>query len=150
MPARARGLATRAQMGRAAAAAFAVALAGGGVMGWLSLVNFLTALALGFVVGSAAFIASQRHRDATIQGLAGAAALVGIVFAAVFGALFVWGGADAEGIGAKRHFEDFARAHSLDARFKVIEGSNHNFYSREWEGRLISLSAGFLVERPSA
>ena len=93
MPPRARGLATRAQMGRAAAAAFAVALAGGGVMGWLSLVNFLTALALGFVVGSAAFIASQRHRDAAIQGLAGGAALVGIVFAAVLGTLFVWGSA---------------------------------------------------------
>lgn len=92
MPPRARGLATRAQMGRAAAAAFAVALAGGGLMGWLSLVNFLTALALGFVVGSAAFVASQRHRDATIQSIAGAAALVGVVFAAVLGALFVWGG----------------------------------------------------------
>lgn len=93
MPARARGLATRAQMGRAAAAALAVALAGGGAMGWLSLVNFLTALVLGFVVGSAAFIASQRHRDVAIQAIAGAASLLGVVFAAALGALFVWGGA---------------------------------------------------------
>jgi pimeloyl-ACP methyl ester carboxylesterase len=47
--------------------------------------------------------------------------------------LFVFGGADAEGMGAKAHFEEFARANSLDASFHVVEGSNHNFYSLVWE-----------------
>jgi len=57
--------------------------------------------------------------------------------------LFVWGGADAEGMGAKAHFEEFARAHDLDARFEVIEGANHNYYSLEWEREAIKLAAGF-------
>jgi len=57
--------------------------------------------------------------------------------------LFVWGGADAEGMGAKAHFEEFAREHDLDARFEVIEGANHNYYSLEWEREAIELASGF-------
>jgi pimeloyl-ACP methyl ester carboxylesterase len=62
------------------------------------------------------------------------------------GLLFVWGGADAEGMGAKSHFEDFAREHALDAEFKVVEGSNHNFYSLEWEREVFDLVTGYLTE----
>jgi len=53
------------------------------LLGWLGRPNLLAALALGFAVGSAAFVGSRRHRDATIQGIAGATALVGILVAAV-------------------------------------------------------------------
>ncbi len=59
--------------------------------------------------------------------------------------LFVWGGADAEGMGAKPHFEDFARANSLDAEFEVVEGSNHNFYSLGWEREVFDVVKGFLA-----
>jgi predicted permease len=61
-----------------------VAGAGLGLLGW---VNLLTALIMGFCIGSAAFVASARHRDATIQGIAGGAALLGIVLAAVLTSL---------------------------------------------------------------
>ena len=47
--------------------------------------------------------------------------------------LFMFGGADREGMGARAHFGEFAEANRLDARFVVIEGSNHNFYSLRWE-----------------
>ena len=70
-------------MVRAAAVALAVAAAGGMLLGWLRWVNLLGALALGFVIGSAAFLASRRHRDPAIQGIAGVAALGAILLAAV-------------------------------------------------------------------
>ena len=60
--------------------------------------------------------------------------------------LFVWGGADAEGAGARAHFEEFARASGLEAEFRTVEGSNHNFYSLEWERQVFDLVRGF-VER---
>jgi len=59
--------------------------------------------------------------------------------------LFVWGGADAEGAGARRHFEGFAGEAGLDARFHVVEGSNHNFYSLAWEREAVDTVAGFLL-----
>ena len=45
-------------MARAGMAAVLVGAAGGAGLGWLGWVNFLTALILGFCVGSAAFRAS--------------------------------------------------------------------------------------------
>jgi len=87
LPARARGLATTDQIVRASAAAFAVGAAGGAVLGWLNWVNPLTALVLGFAVGSAAFLAGRRHRDVAIQGIAGMIALGGLLLAAVLSAL---------------------------------------------------------------
>jgi pimeloyl-ACP methyl ester carboxylesterase len=59
--------------------------------------------------------------------------------------LFVWGGADPEGMGAKAHFEEFAQANDLDARFEVVEGANHNYYSLEWEREAIELAAAFVA-----
>jgi hypothetical protein len=59
--------------------------------------------------------------------------------------LFVWGGSDDEGVGARRHFEGFSRARSLDARFEVIAGSNHNFYSLAWERHLFDLVTQFVT-----
>ena len=59
--------------------------------------------------------------------------------------LFVWGGADAEGMGAKPHFEEFARANALHAEFRVVEGSNHNFYSLGWEGEVFEMVRTFLA-----
>jgi hypothetical protein len=63
--------------------ALVVAAAGAVLLGWLGWLNLLTALALGFVIGSAAFIASGRHRDPTIQAIAGIAALGAVLLAAV-------------------------------------------------------------------
>jgi hypothetical protein len=80
---RARGRATRAQVARGAAAASAVAAAGGILLGWLGWVNLVSALVLGFVIGSAALLASRRHRDPAIQAIAGVAALGAILLAAV-------------------------------------------------------------------
>jgi len=59
--------------------------------------------------------------------------------------LFVWGGADAEGRGARAHFAEFASLSGLDARFETIEGSNHNFYSRAWERDVIARVRGFVA-----
>jgi len=64
-------------------AALAAALPGGLLLGLIGWVSALPAAALGLVVGSAAFVASRRHRDAGIQGVAGAAALLGFLLAAV-------------------------------------------------------------------
>ena len=80
---RERGLADTKQIQRAASAAAAVAIAGGGVLGAIGWVTWLTGLALGFAVGAAAFKASGRHRDVTIQAMAGLLALVGILLGAV-------------------------------------------------------------------
>ena len=99
LPARARGLATSDQIIRASAAAFAVGAAGGAVLGWLSWVNPVTGLVLGFAVGSAAFFAGGRHRDVAIQGIAGVIALGAFLLAVVLSAL---GGAHGEVGGAAR------------------------------------------------
>jgi len=84
---RERGAASREQTGRGIGAAFGAAVVGGAVLGWLGFVNVVTALVLGFAVGSAAFVASRRHRDVTIQGAAGAMALFGLLVAVVMGSL---------------------------------------------------------------
>jgi pimeloyl-ACP methyl ester carboxylesterase len=64
--------------------------------------------------------------------------------------LFVWGGADPEGMGAKAHFEEFISAHSLDAQVKIIEGANHNYYSLEWEREAIELATVFVTGEQGA
>jgi len=57
------------------------------LLGWLRWLNLLTALALGFAIGSAAFLASRRHRDPAIQAIAGVAALGALLLAAVVASL---------------------------------------------------------------
>ena len=59
--------------------------------------------------------------------------------------LFIYGGADREGAIAGRHFEGFAARSGLKARFHVVEGSNHNFYSLPWENELMDAACGFVV-----
>jgi hypothetical protein len=83
LPRRALGLATREQALRAAGVALAVSLSGGFLLGRIGRVSLLSALVLGLFVGSAAFVGSRRHRDVTIQGIAGVAALLGILLAAI-------------------------------------------------------------------
>jgi hypothetical protein len=78
-----RGLASRQQIRNALVAALAAAAVGGLVFGLVDWVNVVTGLALGFGVGLAAFHASGRHRDISIQTLAGGSALVGLLLAAV-------------------------------------------------------------------
>lgn len=78
-----RGLANRQQIRTALAAALGAAAVGGLVFGLVDWVNVVTGLALGFGVGLAAFHASGRHRDVSIQALAGGSALAGLLLAAV-------------------------------------------------------------------
>lgn len=62
-------------------------MAAGLLLGWVAWVNIFGGLVLGFAVGSAAFYASRRHRDAAIQGIAGGMALVAVLLAAVISSL---------------------------------------------------------------
>jgi pimeloyl-ACP methyl ester carboxylesterase len=71
--------------------------------------------------------------------------LVGALLKCQRSLLFIWGGADAEGTGARRHFEDLARRGSLQAEFRVVEGANHNFYSLEWERKAIAAVREFAL-----
>jgi len=80
---REQGLATSKQLWRAVAAAGAVALSGGVVLGLLGFLNIIGAFLLGLAVGAAAFLASGRHRDPAVQGVAGATALLGVLVGAV-------------------------------------------------------------------
>ncbi len=59
--------------------------------------------------------------------------------------LFVYGGADAEGAAGRRHYETFCREHDLGARFHVIEGANHNYYSLAWERELMDRTMQFVT-----
>ena len=72
---------------RAAVTALAVGAAGGVLLGLVGWVDPFSGLLLGFAVGSAAFLAGQRHRDAAIQGTAALAALAGLLLAAVIASL---------------------------------------------------------------
>jgi len=59
-------------------------------------------------------------------------------------ALFVYGGADPEGGEARKHFEEFAQANGLDFEFHVVERSNHNYSSVEWEKEAVDRSLAVL------
>jgi hypothetical protein len=96
-------LASQGQIARAGVAALAVGGVGGAALGWLGWVSMIPALVLGLCVGSAAFLASGRHRDASIQGVAGGAALLSIVLAAIITAV----GATPEGAMAVFPHEQF-------------------------------------------
>jgi len=80
---REQGLATPKQLWRAVASAAAVGLSGGVALGLLGFLNIIGSFLLGLAVGAAAFLASGRHRDPTVQGAAGAIALLGVLVGAV-------------------------------------------------------------------
>ena len=80
---RERGHANRRQLRRAAVAACLVALAGGALLGAVGMVSFITSAPLGFGVGAAALAAAERHRGPLVQGIAGGAALLGVLVSAV-------------------------------------------------------------------
>ena len=61
--------------------------------------------------------------------------------------LFIYGGADAEGRSARTHYEEFCAEKGLDASFRAVEGSNHNFYSLAWEARLLDEAIRFLARK---
>jgi hypothetical protein len=86
-------MASREQMRSAALASGAACLvcgAGLGILGWIDL---FPALVLGVVVGTAAFLASHRHRDPALQGMALGMALLGIVIAVTVNAVRMGGDA---------------------------------------------------------
>lgn len=80
---RARGVPSPRQVRNASLAALGTTAAAGTILGLLSFVNLLSTLALGFAVGSAAWLAAGRHRGVQIQVAAGAAALLGVLLAVV-------------------------------------------------------------------
>ena len=84
---RERGVASGEQIARACVAALAAGTVGGLVLGRLPWVNVLSALLLGFGVGSAAFLASGRRRNVAIQGIGGGMAFAGILLAVVVSSL---------------------------------------------------------------
>ena len=60
---------------------------------------------------------------------------------------FIYGGADREAAGAEEHFRSFTTQHKLPATFLTIDGSNHDFYSLAWEGRVIEETINRVKER---
>jgi pimeloyl-ACP methyl ester carboxylesterase len=58
--------------------------------------------------------------------------------------LFVYGGADEEGLMALSYFQAFASSHSIRAGFHVVEGANHNFYRKAWKGELTAIVRRFM------
>jgi len=60
--------------------------------------------------------------------------------------LFTYGGRDPESVEAKGVYEPFCSESGIRAEFQVVEGSNHNFYGREWKRQVIERSASFLEE----
>ena len=59
-------------------------------------------------------------------------------------ALFVYGGADPEAVDARAHYEAFTRERGIPSEFVIIEGSNHDFYSLEWESRITDLTSTWM------
>jgi len=57
---------------------------------------------------------------------------------------FVYGGNDPEAKPAHEHYEAFCSEHGIDAEFHFVEGSNHSFYSVEWEKEVIGETARWL------
>jgi dienelactone hydrolase len=60
--------------------------------------------------------------------------------------LFVHGSKDPEGMVGRDHFMAFCRKKGVNARFHLIEGANHSFYSLAWEEEVIAESLRFLRE----
>lgn len=58
--------------------------------------------------------------------------------------LFLYGTGDAEGRSGRLHYEQFAAASGLDARFEDIPGANHNFYSVAWKRDVIERSVAWV------
>ena len=85
-------MATPEQVRSALLTAAAMGVVGGSLLGLVGWVQVLPALVLGLLVGSAAFLGSQRHRDPTIQGIAAGMALLGIIVAIVVEAALGAGG----------------------------------------------------------
>jgi hypothetical protein len=89
LPRRAAGLVTPRQIGRGAAYALIVAVAGGLLLGWLHWIGLWSGALLGFGIGSAAHVGSGRHRDLSLLVMAAAAAAAGI---AIAGAVIIGAG----------------------------------------------------------
>jgi dienelactone hydrolase len=60
---------------------------------------------------------------------------------------FVYGGADREAAGARGHYEAFTAEHGIPATFETVEGSNHDYYSLDWERHVIELSLQWVKDR---
>jgi dienelactone hydrolase len=60
---------------------------------------------------------------------------------------FVYGGADREAAGARGHYERFTAEQGIPATFETVEGSNHDYYSLDWERHVIELSLQWVKDR---
>lgn len=61
--------------------------------------------------------------------------------------LFVHGSKDPEGMVGRQHFMEFHEHHGLEARFHLVEGANHSYYSLAWESAIVEASLAFMEER---
>ena len=59
-------------------------------------------------------------------------------------ALFIYGGADPEAVDAEAHYRAFTEKTDIPSKFVTIEGSNHDFYSIEWEKQITDLTAEWI------
>jgi hypothetical protein len=92
-------MATQEQVRNGALAAAGVGVVGGGLLGLFGWISVLPALVLGLLTGTAALLASQRHRDPAVQGAGAGAALLGIIVAVVVAAMVGTGGRIADALG---------------------------------------------------
>lgn len=58
--------------------------------------------------------------------------------------LFIHGGADREAVDAREHYETFTNEVGIPSRFVTIDGSNHDFYSLEWEREITELTLNWI------
>ena len=63
------------------------------------------------------------------------------------GVFFVHGSKDPEGMPARDIFQAFCEGNGLDAEFKLIDGSNHNFHTAAWKREVIDSSVEWLLAR---
>ena len=61
--------------------------------------------------------------------------------------LFIYGTNDDEVIGAPDFYKQYCEENGIDVELHFIEGSNHNFYSIDWEKQVIDLTADWLKRK---
>jgi pimeloyl-ACP methyl ester carboxylesterase len=61
--------------------------------------------------------------------------------------LYIYGTHDDEVIGAPDFYRKYCQDNGIDAEVHFIEGSNHNFYSIDWEKQVIDLTADWLKRK---
>ena len=104
-PRHALGLASVRQIACGTTLALVVGLALGGVLGLARWTDVIAGLVTGFLVATAAYLGSRRHRDSSLQAIAALTAVVGVLAAAAISLL------PGPGIALPRHLVQYSRAY---------------------------------------